>query len=666
MMSANEFLGDDPQSASAFLDAEPNITTDVGKSAASGLAKAASYAMNPMGVVRNSGNAVLGGATRLAGAGYEALGGELSPGMAQWATYPFGNGSDATSIMQNQVLPTAVQAITGMNMDYQPETGLGRATQSSIESLPYVAGSPAAGIRALGIGGLGEAGSEVAKWMGFGEKGQQVGQVLGGAAGAGIPEIYDSVKPLPKFQGDIFQNDINNNFENARNSRKPFYDFMKNISKGQVIDTTPVMGKVKTIISDLEDSPFAPERPVLARLKQFVSDYEGNPEMPVADAVELQQDINQHFNPKKFTQGAKNPYFQVGKFLQDEIGKAGEANPVFSAAKELADKNHVDNVANAFTNNKLLQDVWNSEDYYASKGVGSYTPDATKLRARTMLDNIKTPEQLDAATRVMSPELAAKFRAYKLADLKSGGMMYRAEEAGNALGEPLSGIKHLWNMLKGQPYTEAESNLIKSAKQQSPSLTNYSPQLQELKAIPNPRFSPINQQRTLPSPSSQLGLPAPEVPIVGESGINPNLRLQTPEEFARANAATKDINSNPNAALAVARNRTVSPQSLTNEFSQVQNSPISRYENATSEPIQRPEYSQEQVSRILTRAAFNKYNQETKQFISQTTQQLHAMNPQMSLIDSIAEAKKLADMRSGYGRGPFNSMLGNARIKSNK
>ena len=186
---------------------------------------------------------------------------------------------------------------------------------------------------------------------------------------------------------------------------------------------------------------------------------------------------------------------------------------------------------------------------------------------------------------------------------------------------------------------------------------------QETPSVPD---APISEsQKLLSGPATPLALPNPaKETFIVESGPKGTVRTQTNEENATANSAREDLNTNPNAAQAVARNRTVSPQGLTNEYSQVQNAPISRYKNAAEEQIQRPEYNQAQVSRILTRASFNKYDAETKKFISDTTQSLHAQNPQMSLIDSIAEAKRLADMRNKTGRGPFNSMLGNARIRN--
>lgn len=169
------------------------ILSDMGKSGAAGLAKDASYLVNPMGIVRGAGNAIFGGATRLAGAAYEGMGGELSPGMAQYLTYPLGDGSDTMSQIQNTIVPALVKSTTGMNMNYQPETAMGRATQATAMAVPAIAGNEGSILqmmtRAAGMGGGSELGRGAAESMGFGDKGQQVGGILGGTAGGFIPEI---------------------------------------------------------------------------------------------------------------------------------------------------------------------------------------------------------------------------------------------------------------------------------------------------------------------------------------------------------------------------------------------------------------------------------------------------------------------------------------------
>lgn len=188
---------------------------DVGKSAAAGLAKDAGYLVNPMGLVRQIAAPVVGGATRLAGAAYEGMGGELPLGIAKWMTNPLGDGSDPNSIIQNQILPALVQEKTGMNMNYQPQTDFGKATNIGVQALPYMMGGgmsiPEVMARAAGIGAGSQLGNAGARSMGFGDKGQEVGSVLGGSAGAFLPEGVQAYQSLPQEAANYSKNPLFNN-----------------------------------------------------------------------------------------------------------------------------------------------------------------------------------------------------------------------------------------------------------------------------------------------------------------------------------------------------------------------------------------------------------------------------------------------------------------------
>lgn len=188
---------------------QPSQMQDIGRSAVSGAAKVGTMLMNPIGAVRDAGNYMVGNALTGAGAAYQGMGGDISPGVARFMRNPMGDMSqDPNSILFNKALPAAVQAETGMNMNYQPQTGMGRAMQTGIESLPMVAGSGGSAItpvlRAIGIGAGSEGGQQIAQAMGTGERGQQVGQFLGGGAGAMMPEGLNAVADNAKATaGDI-------------------------------------------------------------------------------------------------------------------------------------------------------------------------------------------------------------------------------------------------------------------------------------------------------------------------------------------------------------------------------------------------------------------------------------------------------------------------------
>lgn len=182
---------------------QPSAMQDIGRSAASGVAKVGTMLMNPIGAVREAENYMAGNALTGIGAAYQGMGGDISPEVARWMRNPMGDMSqDPNSILLNKALPLAVQSETGMNMNYQPQTGMGRATQTAIESLPMVAGSGGGALtpvlRAIGIGAGSEGGQDIAQSMGAGERGQQVGKFLGGGAGAMLPEGINAAVDMGK------------------------------------------------------------------------------------------------------------------------------------------------------------------------------------------------------------------------------------------------------------------------------------------------------------------------------------------------------------------------------------------------------------------------------------------------------------------------------------
>lgn len=290
----------------------------------------------------------------------------------------------------------------------------------------------------------------------------------------GSPDTLPTQLPASSFKPQEYQGAINKTYEQAKASRKPFYDYMKESANGQTIDVSPAIGPTEKIIAEIKSDPFHSARPALSKLEDFVETHKENPSMHLADAVEMKQDINSFFNAKKFDQGSKSPYFQVGNVLDSQIDAAAKANPVFGKAKALADENHVNNYALPFTQNKLLETAWKPQDYYAAKsmenGPANYLPDETARRGSEIIGNIKDPFQLDAVTRVLPDEMAEALRQAVLKNTKSGGGSYRLEQLGNMIGTPLSSPKYLFKAIKGQTYNDAQKALISAAKKPSPRL----------------------------------------------------------------------------------------------------------------------------------------------------------------------------------------------------
>lgn len=177
-----------PVVAGMVKTAEHPIDTleDVAKTAGSSLAKSEAHILTSTpaslasDVMQNTINLPVQGATRLAGKLYESLGGELSLDAAKILTQGIPEFGGFKGQREGRELINKA-------LDYEPHTAQGKVTQASLAIAPYLAAGEGsllrktAGSLASGIGTV--AGEEEAKSMGFGEKGQQVGAILGGFPG---------------------------------------------------------------------------------------------------------------------------------------------------------------------------------------------------------------------------------------------------------------------------------------------------------------------------------------------------------------------------------------------------------------------------------------------------------------------------------------------------
>lgn len=142
-------------------------------------------------IVQNTINLPVKGASRLAGAAYEAAGGELTVPQAETLTQGIPEFGQTEANKQ-------LREITQKPFEYEPKTTTGEVTSATLNMAPYIAGGEgsliqkAIGTLASGTGSV--AGSNLAKAMGFGEKGQQVGNLLGSMPGM----FYGAREPQDK------------------------------------------------------------------------------------------------------------------------------------------------------------------------------------------------------------------------------------------------------------------------------------------------------------------------------------------------------------------------------------------------------------------------------------------------------------------------------------
>jgi len=342
----------------------------------------------------------------------------------------------------------------------------------------------------------------------------------------------------PTFNPAAAHSEISGAYGAALKGANPFYDYMNKTAEGKFIDASGMVSPVKKMISDIEADPFHEGRTSLPRLRAFVEQAEANPNMPLSDAVSMKQEINTNFNPKRFNQGSKTPYFEFGNVLDGKLRQAAMDYPEFGVAKKLADKNWVNNVVDPFTGNTELQKFWKPEDYYNQKSVDSglrdQLPDPTKARAESMLSKISTPVELDAVTRPMSDDTATAFRQAKFNDITNGAGATRLQSAGKTVANifnvvPIDAAKTALQTISGPQYTRAEIALMKATKLPSPALNpEYAKQLQALKSLQNSSLKLLTWQK--PLGYQEIPAASPPSEIMGGNQVSP--QIATPSQIS--------------------------------------------------------------------------------------------------------------------------------------
>lgn len=348
--------------------------------------------------------------------------------------------------------------------------------------------------------------------------------------------------PKPKFNPASAHGEISSGYGAALNGASPFYSYMDKTAQGKYIDGKDMLPSVKSMITDIEADPFHEGRTALPRLRSFAAQIEENPNIPLSDAVGMKQEINSNFNPKRFTQGSKTPYFEFGGLLDSKLKDAATAYPDFGQAKQLADQYWVNNVAKPFTENGVLQKFWKPEDYYAQKsidrGISDGLPDATRQRAANMAGAIKDPVELDAVTRPMSPDTSDLFRKAVYDNVTNGTGGGRLQSAGKTIYNlanfaPADAAKTALKTLSGPDFSQAQKTLLAATKQPSPSLNmDYGRQLGELMA--NPPTTPPLLTYQPETPMGYQPIPEPSPPSEMLGGYNTAPKPATQQEMLAA------------------------------------------------------------------------------------------------------------------------------------
>lgn len=371
------------------------------------------------------------------------------------------------------------------------------------------------------------------------------------SAAGPISNIVKSIRgtSAPVYDPVTTHTAISDAYGAAKEAAKPYYNLMRDIGSGETADASELKPALDSMITDIQNTPFHEATSELSYLKQQVAKIGDDGRIPLNDMVQLKQNLNSNFNPKRFAQGSDTPYAAVGGLVDDSLKDAAERIPEFGEAKTLADKNWLNTVKSPFEDNTVLKKIWKPEDFYAKKSVDNGMledlPDPTKARATAMLKNIKTPVQLDAIRRVLPQDLSDVLSQAKINDVIQKEGAGRLASAGKAvMGIPkiaISPLKGTGEVLTnaGRTFipdlTPEGKALIDAATAPAPTLsTKYQKPFSTLKANVQQQsdladeMQPFSYSKPVPKPKQLTYQPSNmSVPSQGPSGtipMNPAIR----------------------------------------------------------------------------------------------------------------------------------------------
>ncbi len=272
---------------------------------------------------------------------------------------------------------------------------------------------------------------------------------------------------------------ISKNYGKALNTAKDLYTNAKQIGVNDVIPANDLDKNITGLIQNIAAKPIktSKENGALSKLMELRNNLQENSltmpgynvatdpylgvnegtipkAVPVNTLIDLKQIANQYFDKSE-----PDPLFsKVFSLAKNGLNQASEQNPEFGAALAKADKYWGQEVAPTYTDNKLLDKFWNTDDFHDANALvnrGQKLPLELRKRSSEWIDKIKSPEELESITNALPQDHAdalsaqvAKnmlektgFNTKTLADPKKYALMQKAAQGNPKVLENLDNMR---------------------------------------------------------------------------------------------------------------------------------------------------------------------------------------------------------------------------------
>lgn len=325
-------------------------------------------------------------------------------------------------------------------------------------------------------------------------------QAAGAGAGKLAGSVIDKFKTKSSFNPTEFSDAISQNYHTQKQAENDLYNKMRFFAHDKngephTLDANDLQRWMDNTINYFGDTVSPSEQKAVRTLKMMRDRRIGNEPQPFGvypetgknslatkdqlaaqdpyvvqpidkisytDLVDIKQALNEGFNPSQFANKGDRALGSLRSRVDDLLNRAGENHPEFGNALADANAFHGNEISSVFRNDTLGK-FWKPDDYHNFLQGKSTLDDVDAAgRMRNMMNNIKTPEHLQAVAQALPQDMRQPLVDAVWDKIKTDAAMpkERLVKFGTAImdmlkGSPVKAAKNAYRGVAAKPELDA-------------------------------------------------------------------------------------------------------------------------------------------------------------------------------------------------------------------
>ena len=301
------------------------------------------------------------------------------------------------------------------------------------------------------------------------------------------------------------------------------------MAQGRTVQAPQIKQHLDSVIDDVMSDPFHEAKSQVGTLQRISDSLPEDGNVPVNDILDLRKFTNKFFNPARITDKSTT-YGKLNSVADNALETAKQQIPDFGPALNIADRYWANNVAQPFTNNKVLQKMWSPQDAHnlrlTDEGFLDEPGDLTSQRANNLVSNIKDVDSYNAVRRTLPDDTGQELDQQVLNNIAPNRLSAMVRAAKSALNaEPLNTLSNV-----KQAVLPSETDATKTLRSAVKSQDTYTP-LSTKNDLAQAAFENLQKahMRGANNPPA-LEAPSTKVPPGGFQQEEPTPLVATPAE----------------------------------------------------------------------------------------------------------------------------------------